>query len=212
MSEAPAFLARFVLVGTLPGGEEWASGLWWTVNAAPANGPDFQSFVDEYAITAFGHAGWFQGQNVAGATWTGVKGYYHASNPGAPAVFAGENVFGSPKVGTGSGQEQPNQVCVVASTLTGQSGRSFRGRMYCPATNLGLTAGVIASGQVDAVASGLVDLIDAVRTATTWRPMVVSITKDVMTEIIQLRVDNKPDIQRRRANKLVSTYRNTSNL
>jgi hypothetical protein len=212
MSEAPAFLARFVCVGTMPGGEEWASGLWWTVNAAPANGPDFQSFVDEYAITAFAHAGWFQGQNVAAATWTGVKGYYHASNPGAAAIFAGENVFGSPKAGTGSGQEQANQTALVASMLTGQSGRSFRGRMYVPATDLGIANGVVGSGQVDAVASGLVDLIDAVRTATTWRPMVVSVTKDVMTEIIQVRVDNKPDTQRRRANKLVSTYRNTTNL
>lgn len=212
MSEAPAFLARFVLVGTLPGGEEWATGLWWTVNAAPTNGPDFQSFVDEYAADVFAHTGWFRPQNVAAATWTGVKGYYYAGNPSAPAIFAGENVFGSPVTGTGSGQEQPNQVSIVCSTLTGQSGRSFRGRMYVPATNLGITAGVIASGQVDAVATGLVDAIDAVRTDTTWRPMVVSNTQNVMTEIIQLRVDNKPDIQRRRANKLVSTYRNTSNL
>jgi len=212
MSEAPAFLARFVLVGSMPGGEEWASGLWWTVNAAPVNGPDFQSFVDEYATTAHGSTGWFRGQNVAAATWTGVKGYYHAGNPGAPAVFAGENVFGSPITGTGSGQEQANQTALVASMLTGQSGRSFRGRMYVPATDLGISGGVVASGQVDAVAAGLVDLIDAVRTATTWRPMVVSVTKDVMTEIIQVRVDNKPDTQRRRANKLVPTYKNTTNL
>jgi hypothetical protein len=101
---------------------------------------------------------------------------------------------------------------MVATMLTGQSGRSFRGRMYCPATNLGLTAGLIASGQVDAVATGLVDAIDAVRTDTTWRPMVVSITQSVMTEIIQVRVDDKPDIQRRRANKLVPSHKNTTNL
>lgn len=212
MSEAPEFLARFVCYGTLPAGEIWASGFWMSMLAGPADGADWQSTCEAVGTAMFGHAAWFTDQNVAAATWQGVKGYYHASNPAAPAVFAGDEVFGSAKVGDASGDVMPNQVSLVATTQTGQSGRSFRGRMYIPTTNLTITAGFVGSGQVDSVATNLAACLKAARDAEVSRLMVVSIAKNVMTLMTALRVDDKADIQRRRANRIGPTYQNVSSL
>lgn len=206
MSEAPAFLGRMVCYGDLPGGEIWASGFWISYPAAPADGTAWQVIVQTVGTAMFAHSGWFQPQNVAGATWLGVKGYYHAANPGAPAIFAGDGVFGSALAGTGSGDEMPNQIACVATLQTGQSGRSYRGRMYIPTTNLAIAGGFVGSSQVNAMANGLADCLTAAATAAGGTLQVVSISKDVMTAMIAVRVDDKPDTQRRRSNRLGPTY------
>lgn len=105
----------------------------------------------------------------------------------------------------------PLQVACCVTLLTGKPGRSRKGRLYLPGSGIGFNGGEFANADVDAIAAGFnqlfQDLLDRVPSA----PVVVaSATTGENTPVTQVRVDSKPDTQRRRSMKAAANYTKVS--
>lgn len=117
----------------------------------------------------------------------------------------------TPVVGSGSSIHPP-YVALVATTLTGRAGRSFRGRMYLPVTALGVsgTTGQ-QSGNPSGFATNLASWLSNHAAWTYWTgvtgaaPVVMTQTGATPENITAVRVDTKFDSQRGREDKLVPT-------
>lgn len=121
-------------------------------------------------------------------------------------------------VGTATGTMSPLQSSVVATTLTANAGQSFRGRQYfpghqmvCAATNALLTdantlrIATLAANMGSEAVAGIAESLSI----STLNWAVYSPKLDVMTPIENVRVDNRPDIQRRRAAQLRPSHSET---
>lgn len=192
----PANVQRRVIRGTLPGGEVWSTG-FWTANGAPENynqlsADTFYTNVSNGASSVVG----ILAANLwpAGTVFTGVDLYvYGPAGQGAVAKYSKDgNIAGTVAVVT------PNQTAIVASLRTDLATARGRGRMYFPANGGTLTAGGLfqstgAQGLSTAVAA-LLGPLDAV---------IVSEADGASRLVTQVRVDQRPDVQRRRADKQV---------
>jgi hypothetical protein len=135
---------------------------------------------------------------------------YSYPTGGTVAAFIGEALF-TGWVGTASGIN-PNQVCMCMTTLTGLAGRKNRGRLYLPCNGNPITAGhVFATTEIAAVVAAMAT------TFTTWNAggdegtvAVISLAGSAANPVTQLSIDNVPDIQRRRANKMSTAIRSTA--
>lgn len=124
---------------------------------------------------------------------------------GKVQIASGITSLGTPKAGTGTAPH-PAQVSCVFSALTGLSGKSFRGRIYWPATGAAITAGGTFSQTLATLASDMTLFIKGVIASAAGAPSgaifgVYSPTRDIMTLGTSIRVGNVPDIQRRRRQK-----------
>jgi hypothetical protein len=111
----------------------------------------------------------------------------------------------------GTGGFCPLQVCMVATLITGAAGRRNRGRMYLPANGIGFGSHEFPNARVDAVCQALAAWLDALNTLD-GSAVVVSQAGTSKRAITQVRVDSKPDIQRRRANAQVASHTHTATL
>lgn len=122
-------------------------------------------------------------------------------------------VEGSPLAIGGNSTSMPQQVALAISLDTGRPGASYRGRMYLPA----LGASIGGDGLLNVASTGpyatdmaqwIKDVGNAGATAIDPQllPCVVSTTKNIATPITKVRVGNRLDIQRRRADKQDETY------
>jgi hypothetical protein len=102
-----------------------------------------------------------------------------------------------------SASRGPLQQCVVATLLTGLSGRRNRGRMYWPASGLATQTGYqVSASVVTALSQQLADIFNEINgNEAAGVVSVVSQTGSTSHPVTSVRVDSKPDIQRRRANK-----------
>jgi hypothetical protein len=125
--------------------------------------------------------------------------------------------------GNGSSDILPPQIAIVASHRTAQTGRRGQGRQYRPAVDQNsVTAGgrLSSAAQAATVASHVAALESAKLTiadATVVRPAVITNTGTAAAPdlsryavINSVRVGDVLDTQRRRRNKLVETYVETS--
>jgi hypothetical protein len=124
-----------------------------------------------------------------------------------------DHTFASPKLGN-SATFIPTQAAVVASNLTGLSGRHNRGRSYLPATGAGMLTGhSLSTTDTDNVASAHRSLISNISAITygsaTTLGCVVLRNLATPANITSVKVDNEVDIQRRRADKIAATYSKT---
>lgn len=133
---------------------------------------------------------------------------------GASASFAGAGIAGS------SSPSLPLQTSLCVTLGTGHSGASYRGRMYLPATGAAMQAGhTIADVNVTPVANAIAgtsttdgllwDWARALDAAGTGGsdPVVYSRKLDLTNVITTVSIDNRPDVQRRRARSQVATSR-----
>lgn len=105
----------------------------------------------------------------------------------------------------------PLQVACCVTLLTGKPGRSKKGRLYLPGSGMGFNAGEFASGDVDAIAAGFNTLFQDLHDRVPSTPVVVaSSVLGTNTPVTQVRVDSKPDTQRRRSMKATAGYTKTS--
>lgn len=101
----------------------------------------------------------------------------------------------------------PLQVACCVTLLTGKPGRSKKGRLYLPASGIGFNGGAFANANVDAIAAGVNQLFSDIKALTPSAPVVVaSATAATNTPVNQVRVDSKPDTQRRRSMKAPAAY------
>jgi hypothetical protein len=96
---------------------------------------------------------------------------------------------------------------LVATLKSNFAGRSYRGRMYLPATGYGYQTGTwtYSTTGLQAVADSVGNLFGTINGwASPIRDVViVSPLKTATSKVVSVVVDDKPDIQRRRMNKIV---------
>lgn len=201
----PNHCARVAVVGHLAGGEIFETG-WW-IDTVIDSETRANTVANGYATTFHSSGGdqWCAMLSAdCGYDQVRVYGYPQG---GPRAQYIGEANIPTGQ-GTSSAATMPLQVAMCLTTLTGLAGRRNRGRMYLPAT----TSDVMASGHL--FSNSVVD--NAVATAAVWithaqdgHAVVLSQVAAGFHQVTAVRGDNRPDMQRRRANRQASTHRAT---
>jgi hypothetical protein len=120
--------------------------------------------------------------------------------------------IGSAPITTGTGTSgtfNATQIAMVVSLRTAMAGRRHRGRMYLPAAGLAsATQHQWTQTQCDDVATAMGNFFSAVNAIGTFGAVVVlsQVGAGEWENVSEIRVDSKPDIQRRRANKLLPSF------
>lgn len=120
------------------------------------------------------------------------------------------------------------QSAACVSLHTGRPGASYRGRMYLPATGMGLTSHRFAATDLDDLAMKIGGRDDAVASNDIWGLLadserslaavgtgstgagtcvVRSVTKGLVSPVTTVSIDDKPDTQRRRAKSATIVYK-----
>lgn len=197
----PAESMRVSLVGHQGADEIFDTSFWVAGAGVPTSNADANTYASQVSA------------QLGGPTLTELctllytdSGYdevrvYSYPTGGPSASYIGTAAIGS---GTGTGTSaMPLQQCMVATLRTGLAGRSHRGRMYLPASGRGLDTGHVFNSTVtSAVCTALADFLSAVNgLGSTNNVAVVSQTLTQATTVVEVTVDQRPDIQRRRANR-----------
>lgn len=151
--------------------------------------------------------------NVGGnaVTLTGVDVYQYASLPGSANGQSGHNF--APVI-TGTGDNMPGEVALVATLLSGRPGSSNRGRIYLPMTKVAAleSSGQVAQTNLTTIGNAVQQLIQDVNSvvAAVGSPngvSVISQTKGTAVKVTSVTIDSKCDSQRRREDKIAGAYR-----
>ncbi len=108
----------------------------------------------------------------------------------------------------------PDFVALCVSVITEKFGRSYRGRMFLPATGSGVSStnsssSTLVQAHVDHLAAHMNNLGSGVGGARLATPVVYSRHLDVITPITRLTIDNKFDTQRGRKSRDVASLKVT---
>lgn len=205
---------KIVINGSLASGaEQWSCGIHYAAD------PTF-SFVDTpLALQEWADDAMFllQGGSLATTTLRNMLGetgaienvtaYYYP--PSGPATAVGVSTL--PAI-EGSGTPSKPAQCAVAVTLsTGVAGRSFRGRFYWPAVNIGMGEDLrLTTIAQTTIANEIGPLISEIGNVATglpeFRPVVYSAVRNLTTPVVSAQVGNVIDTQRRRRENLTESY------
>jgi hypothetical protein len=204
----PANVVRFEIRGTGPGSEIWVTSFWSGVGNTIADVGDLQTAVD--AIQGRVATMWnaIKANVFNTVNLTELRGYYYSAG-GPDADFAASHIY-TPVPGTlASGS--PLETCLVVSLRTGRVGQSFRGRMYLPYQNNVISNGFVAGIQAT-YASAVAAMLSGVNTDLGANTVVVVVSRMLALDTIVTAVtcDSKPDVQRRRQNRLGGGVLSTS--
>jgi hypothetical protein len=206
---------KVVINGRIGSGQTWSTGCFFSNAGNPAGATKAQlegmgSDVND-AVAAFGNSHFksLYNANTEMIGWT----MYSYGATSVKSVAENGYVFGSAIGGTGTAA-LPNLVAMVQSLRSDSSGRSYRGRMYLPCNGVGLQEdGHFTSSDCDAMATATATYLEAVASAISGNPgggdstpCVASFTKSFCTNITSVVVDDIPDTQHRREDKLGSAY------
>ena len=203
----PAGAVRVAWSGIMPGGEIWESS-FWTVGNPPADAAAATTLADllwdTFASNSPGP--WFttlQSLCSANTLLNRVRTYVYSGGSDR-ATFVGEHVSATGLSGASS-QVTPNQIALVMTLRSSLAGRAHRGRMYLPATKLGLsTTGNVQDGITAPVANAWATGFGVWNAASEGKVSVVSsIGAGSSVLVTSVAVDTRPDVQRRRANRQV---------
>jgi hypothetical protein len=209
----PANVMKNTYSGTLPNGEIWQYGLWFqgnlpTSNAAAATAADLE-MADEAGTST-------------SSIWNVLKSFVPPSislqsvrvdsyNTGGPSVnFSGISTHAAVPGTAASTQLLPNQVALCMSLVSDTAGKSGRGRVYLPVS---IVSGIYSSNNGLFVTSGLNSLLSAFKAkfdddaAVGQVAVVVSRLHTIAHPITVISADTRPDIQRRRANRMTGITR-----
>lgn len=199
--------------GAVPS-DTWQIGFWFQINGLGSTpSPTTMNTAATNGLNGFNNTVW----NVAG-TPLKIRNSSATSFSQSTIYLYRDNVLAasgtaaiSPVIGTGS-TGGFNYVSRVVTLLTNQPGRSRRGRVYLPWTGQDVTAGTGLWGAEATIVSNLAGHLNAMQGAgfffggaETGDLVVVSSTHGYATSVTSIRMDNKPDTQRGRLNKLRST-------
>jgi hypothetical protein len=206
----PNDVTRVSIIGTGPASEVFDTS-FWLVGDAPLNavGANLIATAVRDAWQANAAASWKSWLSPL-QRYTEVRVYgYRTGGPNASAIGTAAIVGGD---GTGAFRN-PVQTCVVAGLRTLFAGRRARGRMYLPATGRQLAPDALWTlAEVTALANATGAFFSALNAnAAAWTVGIVSqVGAGSVQAVTSVVVDNKPDIQRRRANKFASTAQFTA--
>lgn len=206
------FWIRFSIQGSMAS-DTWSINPWFSLGSSIGHTPSATELdtLASGAITDFDAKVWSNATNglkLSNAPYcslTGIKASFYHDNVLTQSATHGI----TPVAGTGSSIHPP-YVALVATLLTSTAGRTNRGRMYMPATALGVsgTTGQ-QSGNPSAFTTNLASWFNN-RAAWGWGTWVLSMDPIVMTQrggapsrITTVRMDTKFDTQRGREDKLI---------
>lgn len=198
--------------GLINGVQTWSIGLWSNVGTPTATPTQTDLDSALTAVLSLFSTFWttLKSRNSAGISYTNLSAYWYPGGS-STAVLVSKTSF-TAVVGTGSGPHPAYTSC-CATLLTDAAGRSRRGRAYLPATAMAVnTSHQFASTDVDALANALAALtsgLNLVSIGGPWgnAPVWVRSEKLGVAHTVQrIRIDNNPDTQRRREDKIVPSY------
>ena len=207
----PYAIQRLTFGGVLFGSQQWSIGISGIpVGTAPTEAMMNAMALDaqEAFVTCWNSGTLFGvgGLNPSTTTFEEVRSSYTPAGS-ATATVIGSSTPDIPSVGSASGS-LPTQTALVVSLGTGLAGRSNRGRVYLPMVGYTLAGHYVASGDVDGLATKFTNFLAALNdiagTGYGFGSCVAG--KSAATPITGVRIDNRPDIQRRRADKVVATH------
>lgn len=202
---------RVVIGGSMSTADSWSTGFAFS-------GADIVSPVAlQAALVAFKDDvvdWWSSGtpslQNVTSADSfiDSIRAYYYEAGSTSADTVA-EYVYPSPINGAQSGKLSARTAC-VATLLTGHPGRSFKGRMYLPATGAVLANHQHSSGNVTDIATATAALLSNWNALTETGISVACVAgKTSLTVVSEVRVDSIPDTIRARSRKMVALSQHT---
>jgi len=195
----PAGSQKFVISGTLGGGEVFQTAFWSTFS-------DISNVTDANLALMAAGAPFVGLMNAAkllmntSSSYTALDSYAYAGGTAAAAHAHATLAV----VGTGA-SNHPNQCAHVVTLRTATAGRRGRGRMYFPAngSNHSGASGLINGAQSDGLVDALGVLFQSLSSAGA-PAVVVSQTGGTRATVTSVDADYVPDTQRRRSNKLHS--------
>lgn len=203
----PAGAVHVQLVGTLNGGnEEFATGFWLsgapTSSASSANG--FAAAIQ--ALPSFAAVKSALCAMIStDCAYTQIRVYDYSSG-GSRADFVG-----FAPITSGSGTGTPSnalQVSAVVTLLTEFAGSRNRGRMYLPACGLTLAGHLLPTAPLTNASTALAAWFTAINAVPLVESVVVvSRAGSDSSFVTSVVMDNRPDIQRRRAESQPSTFK-----
>lgn len=197
---------RYVFHGVDASGEIWATGFWTQANATGGVEQLQINLAEVLTVWSATAKDVWRSLIQASSKYAGITAYAYDSTHSTAIHVADVAVLAADGIGTGGGL-LPLQVCMVNSLRTAVSGRANRGRMYLPAHGADLTNHLFTSAKCDAVADATRDFFEAVNDSSILGTAAVfSKTYSHANDVDRVIVDNRPDIQRRRANQQAITY------
>jgi hypothetical protein len=204
----PSGVMKNTYSGNLPNGEQWQFGIWFqgnlpTSNAAAAVASDLEMTNEAGSGTS--------------SVWNVLKAFVPPSisltsvrvdsyNSGGPSVaFSGQSTHAAVPGTASTTQLLPNQVALCLSLISNTAGKSGRGRIYLPVS---VVSGIYSLNNGLFVSAGLTSLLTALRqkfqdyAAAGQVAVVVSRLHTIAHPVAVVRADTRPDIQRRRANRM----------
>jgi len=198
----PSDISRVSLLGTLSGGEIFDTSFWCS-GSAPTSPTLANAFAAEIATLLNGSAALTAMKALieSDCVYQQVKVYgYPSGGPSAESIGVAAITGGT---GTGS-TPHPLQTCLVATLHTNFAGRRFRGRMYFPANGAAFANPYFSSTVSANLSSGLAAFFTAINANGVVPTTVVVLSQMATVDhvVTAVSTDTKPDIQRRRANRL----------
>lgn len=194
--------ARIVMQGLGPGAEIWQTGL--SVIAAPLPGTQAALQTDCNALEPFFNTFWgsLKSHIYSSFSYTGVKMYAYSGAATRATLQA--QTLRTAVAGTLVANSSPIDTSLVASLRTAVPGRSGRGRMYLPCHDVcqPTSGNFVGTASAD-YALAVKTLANAIAGYSSYAVAVVSRTTSNWELVRQVIADNRPDVQRRRENKII---------
>lgn len=195
---------KIVIQGKGPGSEIWQTGFATVVTTPITSQAGLQSYSN--TLEPFVNTWWTSVKpHVAPLySYLGIAVYQYQA-PSTTAQFQAQTTRAAVP-GTIVGSIIPIDTACVVSLRTAVPGRSTRGRMYVPCHDLvQATDGCWASSVNTAIGTATKTLFNAILGGSTGGVAVVSRTHNSYQLLTGLVTDNKPDVQRRRENRLAAS-------
>jgi hypothetical protein len=196
----PPFVVRTEIRGTSPGGEIWQTGLWFDLLGVPFTPTDLGNFLGNYAPTVTTWWNAIKSTIYNSFALTEIRGYYYATS-GVHADFANVALL-TANPGTQSSAGSPIDTSLVMSLRSARVGSSHRGRMYVPHHATVQPTGLQITSAVTTYVNATRAMLAAANLATGTVASVVSATLATVDHVVSVSADLKPDVQRRRQNRL----------
>lgn len=207
----PYAIQRLTFGGNISANQTWSVGISGTpvasvptaamLNAmAQSASAAFDAYWNSGALFGVG------GLNPAATTFHETRASYTPAGS-STATVVGSFLKDVPNGGSAS-NSLPTQTALVVSLTTGLAGRSQRGRIYLPCTGYALSGHFVGSSDIDGLATKTVGFIQALNAIADTGYGFASVVagKSATHPITGCRIDNRPDIQRRRADKVLPTH------
>lgn len=205
----PPDIMRVSMLGVGPGAEQFDVSFWLRTGA-PALGTEANALAVQIRdLWQTNAATAYRALIPNTQRWSEIRLYSYPTGGPSAGVIGSAPITSANGTGTATAVQTPLQTAMTVSLLTQFAGRRTRGRMYLPASGkLMQSDSLWGLGDVTPVATATANFFTAVNALGGIGEVVVlsQITGGGQTvPVTSVRVDNKPDIQRRRANKLIAT-------